>query len=80
MKAIYVFDNSGTSADRYTVVIDKSIYTMSDNPNHPQGINQYSHDLEPEETYNPDESEWLVDYESLPCAVQTAIKERIETN
>ena len=44
-KSIYdtikVFDNGGETFDRYTVIIDKDVYTMSANPNSPQGVNLY---------------------------------------
>jgi len=38
---VEVFDNGGTSFDRYTVIINGSVYGMSDNPGDPQGFNQY---------------------------------------
>ena len=38
---IRVFDNSGKTFDRYTILIGNDIYVMSHNPNSPQGLNQY---------------------------------------
>ena len=48
---VRVWDNGGSTADRYTVAIKRTsngvtlwdIYTMSDDARSPQGINQYSH-------------------------------------
>ena len=40
-----VYDNDGETFDRYTVVIDNDLANcigMSNNPNHPQGYNQYA--------------------------------------
>lgn len=42
MTEIKIIDNDGTTFDRYTVIIDKSVYTMSQHPSHPQGFNQYA--------------------------------------
>lgn len=39
---VVVYDNGGKTVDRYTVIIGTSVYGMSDNPNHPQGLNQYA--------------------------------------
>jgi len=36
-----VFDNGGTTFDRYTVVIGNDIYGCSEHPFHPQGFGQY---------------------------------------
>lgn len=40
-REVRVFDNGGKTLDRYTVIIDGSIFAMSGNPEHPQGVNQY---------------------------------------
>jgi len=46
MFGVRVFDNEGRTIDRYTVIIDggkfNDIYTMSDNPLSPLGVNQFS--------------------------------------
>lgn len=36
-----IFDTGKEYADRYTVIINQSLYTMSENPSSPQGINMY---------------------------------------
>ena len=46
MKDVKIFDNGGESFDRYTVIIDNSVFGMSDNPLDPQGFNQYCGDIE----------------------------------
>lgn len=38
---IYTYDNGGTTIDRYTIIIDNDVYSMSINPNSPQGVNEY---------------------------------------
>ena len=39
---IKVFDEPDSNyIDRYTVIIDEDVFTMSENPNSPQGFNQY---------------------------------------
>jgi hypothetical protein len=38
---IRIFDNKGETMDRYTVVIDESYYSMSENALSPDGFNQY---------------------------------------
>lgn len=50
-RRVRVFDNGGKTADRYSVCIQRTtggkkvldIYGMSENPNDPQGVNQFSH-------------------------------------
>lgn len=50
-RRVRVFDNGGTTADRYTVSISRTkkgvrvwdVYNMSEEPNSPQGVNQFSH-------------------------------------
>lgn len=43
--SIRVFDNGGITADRYTVTIGTSVYTMSENSNMPNGVNMYLGEL-----------------------------------
>ena len=38
---VEVFDNGGRTFDRYTVVLNGSVYAMSHNPGSHQGFNQY---------------------------------------
>lgn len=43
---VIVWDNAGSTMDRYTVLIDGHyVFTMSHNPLSPQGFNQYAGDL-----------------------------------
>lgn len=35
------YDNGGETFDRYTAIIDGSVYTMSHNALSPQGVNMY---------------------------------------
>lgn len=39
---VTVYDNGGETTDRYTVIIGKDVFTMSNNPTSPQGVNQYA--------------------------------------
>ena len=39
---IRVFDNGGKTWDRYTIVIDGSVYGMSETPRSPMGFNQFN--------------------------------------
>ena len=38
---VKVYDNGGVSFDRYTVIIGREVYSMSDNPLSYNGFNQY---------------------------------------
>lgn len=42
MVEIKIIDTGGATLDRYTIIIGKSVYTMSQHPSHPQGFNQYA--------------------------------------
>jgi hypothetical protein len=42
----FIFDNEGKTFDRYTVVIVGEVFTMSHNPNTPNGFNQYAGDMD----------------------------------
>jgi len=42
---VAVYDNKGKTFDRYTVIIGNDVFGMSDNPNHPQGFNQFCGEL-----------------------------------
>lgn len=39
---VRIFDNGGQTADRYTVIIGDSVFTMSENAMWPQGVNMYA--------------------------------------
>ena len=72
------YDNGGETIDRYTIIIDHSVYGMSKNPISPQGFNQYcgeaaEFDLEDNEGVGV-----LVEWGDLPEDVQKAIQERRE--
>ena len=62
--------------DRYTVVIEKGIFAMSNQPNHPQGVNQFCGDLDGKDP--PLTKAWgkQVDISDLPQTVQEAINQR----
>ena len=42
---VVVYDNKGETFDRFTVVIGSSVFTMSDNPTSPHGVNMYVGEL-----------------------------------
>jgi hypothetical protein len=46
MVQITITDNGGKTFDRLLVVIDRDVYTMSMNPQQPDGFNQYVGDIE----------------------------------
>lgn len=74
---VVVYDNHGKTADKYTVLIRGKkgwdIYTMSENPTAPNGVNQYSHT---EHNYEPSEEETRIPLDKLPSEVLKAIKDR----
>ena len=74
MNNVRVFEKSARDvADFYMVVIDNSVYSMSENPLSPQGVNQYCGELE--------DFDILVFGEELDCIpkeLEKAIAERIE--
>jgi hypothetical protein len=80
---IKVYDNPETF-DRYTIVIDNDVYSMSENPSDPQGFNQYNFTID---DVNKAKNGWMneLNYENigkrvkltqLPKEVKKAIKER----
>jgi len=70
---VRVFDNGGKTLDRYTVIINNSIFAMSDNPEHPQGVNQYVGEG-PVNTSGERELCW----DEVPEPVRVAILNRIK--
>lgn len=76
-RSIEIWDNNGFTVDRYTVLIGQDLYTMSDNPSDPQGINMFSHTLEPGEVCQLSEHDTQRELEQLPEQVQRAIWGRI---
>jgi hypothetical protein len=77
MNRIVVWDNGGETADRYTVQIGRDIYTMSDNPLSPQGVNMYDTTLAKNEKLCTG-LDTKVRVKDLPKEVQRAIKARMQ--
>lgn len=78
-KKIKVFDNGGITVDRYTVVINGSVFAMSTEPFHPAyGFSQYCGEVE--RGYEPNENwgEEIHDASELPEKVVQAIIQRFE--
>jgi len=43
---VHIWDNGGKTIDRYLVLIDKNyVYTMSENPLSPDGVNMFGFEL-----------------------------------
>lgn len=75
-KEVQVFDNGGLSNDRYTVIIEGSVFAMNTEPFHPSyGFSQYIGEME---KYSINES-WgkeIHDISELPEETVKAIIER----
>jgi len=69
-----VYDNGGETIDRYTVSMGNELYTMSDSPLSPLGVNQYYGGW----TLGEDMAKYgqLVEIDSLPVDVQRAIESK----
>ena len=67
------YDNNGITFDRYTIIIGEDVYTMSANPSHPQGFNQYCCKTSELHLYPTDRRVRIKD---LPKEVQRAIRQR----
>lgn len=78
MAKIVVYDNEGKSFDRYTVLYDDSVFTMSKNATSPQGVNLYcgGRDEYPKDLTHLGK---IVELDSLPEEVKKAIDERCNT-
>ena len=72
---IIVLDNLGRTVDRYTVVTEDAVYCMSDDPNSPSGINQFS--CTREEWVGKLKGEIELSYEEIPDEVKKAILDRL---
>jgi len=70
---IKVFENKGKYADKYTVMIEGSIYAMSEHPSSPQGVNMYCGEISNGYKANGKE----VEIKDIPEEVKQAILERI---
>lgn len=76
---VKIYDNGGTTFDRYTVVIGRDVYGMSLHPADPQGFNQYCCDainLIADKTELGKEIQFI----SLPEEVKKTIKDRMKNN
>jgi hypothetical protein len=71
---IKIFDNFGQTFDRYTVLIDDDLYTMSYNALAPNGMNQYMGKVA--NFYEP-EGEEEIAFSDLPKYVKKAICNRL---
>lgn len=76
---VEVYDNGGKTFDRYTVIIDGDIYTMSITANMPNGVNMYlGNVLDPEiRAINP-KVDKKIELTDLPKVVQEAIGNRLK--
>lgn len=77
MKNLKVLDNGGKTFDRYTVVIGWDVFTMSQNPLSPQGVNQYMGTFL-SLTFRKEDKE--IKWEDVPDDVKAAIQERMKTD
>ena len=68
-----VYDNKGKTLDRYTVIINKAVFTMSSNPLSPQGFNQFAGIVRQLDKASLGKK---VDFKQLPQEVRRAIIER----
>lgn len=73
-----IYDNGGATFDRYTIVTNGAIITMSDRPRSPSGVNQFSHQLGEGETYEPNNNEREIELQDAPVEVLIALIERLE--
>lgn len=78
MKILKVFDNEGTTYDRYTIVFDEKEHKgmnlclgLSDNPRHPFGFCQWCSCM------TGDHLGKEIKFEELPIDVQECVKERM---
>jgi hypothetical protein len=78
-REVKIYDNGGLSIDRYTVVIDGSVYSMNIIPNHPgYGFNQYSGEVSEGFEYNESWGVEVHDINKLPEETVKAIIQRFE--
>lgn len=71
---ITIHDNGGKTADRYTVIIGESMFTMSTHANMPNAVNMYAgqvEDLIP--CTDP-----VVNIETLDAGTRAAIRARLD--
>ncbi len=77
--AFQIWDNGGKTIDRYTVIFDGSVYTMSENALSPQGVNMYMCEVS-EIIKRTLKHERKMKFTELPQEVQTAIWKRKNTH
>ena len=78
-KEIKVYDNSGISNDRYTVVIDGSVYAINTIPFHPTfGFSQYCGEVSQGYQWNEKWGQEVHDIAELPEDTIKAIIQRFE--
>jgi hypothetical protein len=78
-KEVKVYDNGGVSNDRYTVVIDNSVYALNAIPFHPSfGFSQYCGEVSGGYVWNEKWGHELHDISELPEEVVQAIVSRFE--
>ncbi len=78
-KNVKVYDNGGASNDRYTVIIDNSVYAMNETPFHPTyGFSQYCGELGSEYTWNENWGQEIHDVSELSDETVKAIIARFE--
>jgi hypothetical protein len=70
---IRVFDNGGTTCDRYSVAIDNDVYFMSDNANLPNGVCMYAGEEIGVDNLLDDEMLTEITVQSLPEGVRIQI-------
>lgn len=68
-----ILDNQGKTRDRYTVIFENAVYTMSANAQSPQGVCMYAGDPDNLIT-EPMEGEVEVDISDVPEQVQQSIE------
>lgn len=79
MRRAKVFeDTTGKFFDKYTVVIDKEVYSMSENALSPQGVNQYCGGVELCKDFANSRGFKRIKMQSLSNEVKRAIRERIK--
>ena len=74
---IKVLDNGGSTLDRYAIVIDSDLYSMSVHPKSPTGINQFLGKLLPGDLEKISEHIKEIPFNSLSEEVKQAIMERL---
>ena len=78
-KEVKVYDNGGASIDRYTVIIDCSVFAMNSVPFHPTyGFSQYCGEVEEGYQWNESWGEEIHDITELPEDIIKAIITRFE--